>query len=185
MKCPAYIKRNEDLVYTMVQNGCLEIDSEGRVWRIGQIVHGKVVRIERRRAEFEEDESPYLKIRVQIDGRKIKCMAHRLVYRHFFGPIPYGAEVNHKEGNHKDNRPSMLETLSHSDNISHAYKELGRLCRKGTNNGQAKICDDVVRDVRERLKTANPSQVARDVGLSRSTVQGIKDGSRWGHVKGE
>jgi hypothetical protein len=185
MKGPGYIRRNEEIVYQMVLNGCLEIDEEGRIWRVGVVVHGKVYRTKRRRAERREDDSPYLKLQITIGGRQYKCMAHRLVYLHFYGPIPQGAEINHKEGCHEDNRPEMLEAVSHGENVLHSYRETKTQCRKGTNNPRCRLSEESVRAIRTALRTDRNIDVARKFDIHPSTVHSIKIGKTWNHLKGD
>ena len=51
---------------------------------------------------------------------------HRVVATHYL-PNPNGyTDVNHKNGIKEDNRAENLEWCSHSDNIKHSYRVLGR-----------------------------------------------------------
>lgn len=61
-----------------------------------------------------------------IGSKGLWCKLHRLVANQFI-PNPLGlSDVNHKNGIKDDNRVENLEWLSHSDNILHSYRELGR-----------------------------------------------------------
>lgn len=51
---------------------------------------------------------------------------HQLVAAAFIGPKPKGKEVNHKDGNKKNNRADNLEYCTRSENILHSYWHLGR-----------------------------------------------------------
>lgn len=123
-------KNAEEIVYPLVLAGELTIDPEGRIWRHSarraDRWTGKTKAIpcaEPRRAEH--DTGKYLTVRAMIDGKRTTACAHRLVWRHFNGPIPSGLTVNHKDGRKKINRPSNLELATHSEQMTHAIEVLG------------------------------------------------------------
>lgn len=57
-------------------------------------------------------------------GRK-KLALHRMVAATFLAPDPLRTFVNHKNGIRSDNRVENLEWVTHSENLRHAYRELG------------------------------------------------------------
>lgn len=75
-----------------------------------------------------------LKKRLNRDGYVITALTkhskteyfrvHRLVYETFIGKIPKDKEVNHIDGNRKNNNINNLELLSHKDNIRHSISVL-------------------------------------------------------------
>lgn len=77
--------QNELVIIQAVEAGELEIDSEGRIWRVKKRTFnrwtGKVrtTPCHRVRAENETPDG-YLQIRVMIDGRRYHTGAHRVVY---------------------------------------------------------------------------------------------------------
>lgn len=108
--------RAEDLVLELVAIGVFEVDRKGRIWRIGtRKKKGAVVPCKRRRAEYPATNG-YLRLRVSVCGIRIRVSAHRIVYRHFNGPIPAGYVVDHKGRGRDDNRPHMLEAVTQSVN---------------------------------------------------------------------
>ena len=120
----------EELAYQAVLMGELEIDSEGRIWRVAARrwhrwqQRTRKIPCERHRAE--KDSGDYYQIRVMIDRVRANALAQRLVWRHFHGPIPDGVTVNHENGNKKDNRPANLNLATYSEQILHAIHVLGR-----------------------------------------------------------
>lgn len=57
---------------------------------------------------------------------------------------------------------------------------------KGSKHGTAKLTEEDVLEIR-RLLTSNitPKVVAKQYGVCRATISGIKRGYKWKHVKGE
>ena len=60
-----------------------------------------------------------------IDKARVNASAHRLVWRHFHGPIPDGMTINHKNGKKQDNRPENLEVMTYAEQTKHAIDVLG------------------------------------------------------------
>jgi hypothetical protein len=61
---------------------------------------------------LSKEKAGYLK--VKIEGRYVKW--HRIVWEHFFGPIPRGLEIDHINNIRDDNRLENLQLLSHKEN---------------------------------------------------------------------
>lgn len=70
-------------------------------------------------------------------GTRKKHAVHRLVAHAFVEGFQTGLIVNHKNGSRSDNRAENLEWVTHSENLRHAYGELGRIgwCRGVTSAG--------------------------------------------------
>ena len=47
-------------------------------------------------------------------------MAHRVVWESIHGPIPEGLQINHKDLDKQNNRPSNLELVTGTENVQHA-----------------------------------------------------------------
>lgn len=121
-------KNAEDFAYQAVQMGELEIDSDGRIWRVANRRFwrwtGRTTTRPCNRRTAERG-ATYLTVRVMIDYKRVTALSHRLVWRHFNGQIPAGMTVNHKNGNKQDNRPVNLELATHSEQMQHAIAKLG------------------------------------------------------------
>lgn len=63
------------------------------------------------------------------DGKRKNMKVHRLVASAFIGEITHPMNVNHKNGDPKDNRVDNLEIVSHSENVRHRYYVLGQCVR--------------------------------------------------------
>lgn len=64
----------------------------------------------------------YLKLRLNLNGKKINLKPHRAVCIAFNGEKPFPkAEINHKDGNKRNNTADNLEWLTHSENAKHGW----------------------------------------------------------------
>lgn len=91
-------------------NRCVEVMNT-----YSKVLKGKILK------PFESRKTGYLQIKIK--GKKYS--AHRLVAMGFCEGFSEGLVVNHKNGDRKDNRASNLEWVTSSENIKHAYRELG------------------------------------------------------------
>jgi hypothetical protein len=185
-------KLNEEAIYqAAVLSGELEIDSEGRIWRLysrtGNRWGGgtRIFRHPRRRAENKTGVREYLQVRVMINWDRLHVQAHRLVYRHFHGPIPAGMTINHKNGSKADNRPENLEAVSPSENVLHSLHVLkrGRIDQNGTRNAMVKLTSEQVQEIRRRRATGEQLiPIAQDFGVTFQTISRIALNQRRQHA---
>lgn len=68
------------------------------------------------------DKSGYLKVGLCVKYNRKMFLVHRLVATCFLYKKDYYSEVNHKDGDKRNNGASNLEWTSRSNNISHAIK---------------------------------------------------------------
>ncbi len=105
------------------------------------------------------------------EGERKRCSIHRLVAEAWIGPCPEGKEVNHKNLNKADCRPSNLEYATKLGNTKHAI-ENGRI--------ELKLTDAEVL----AIQRSNHSQryLAEVYNVSRSLIHLVRHGQRrlWG-----
>lgn len=178
-------KNVEDGAYQAVLEGLLEIDNQGRIWRLGcrrgcGKGKAKVVPCKRRRAESPMDQ--YLSIRMMYNYRRYQAQAHRMVYRHFNGVIPDGLTVNHINGHKHDNRPSNLELATWSEQALHAFHVIKtRRPTRADASGTAKLNWDQVHEIRQRRRDTQVSisKLARDYDVSFQAISKIVRNEAW------
>ena len=92
---------------------------------------GKVRTIKKGEAEMsqQENRNGYLTVHLRNKGVERRAMVHRLVAEAFIPNPDELRDVNHKNGNKADNRVENLEWVSHSDNMTHSFRELGKNVR--------------------------------------------------------
>lgn len=176
----------ENDIYPAVESGELEIDQEGRIWRLmrrqgnrwtGQT---RTVACLPRRAEREQT-GEYLQVRVMFNGTRVCALAHRLVWRHFNGLIPINLTINHKNGTKSDNRPNNLELATYSDQAVHALRVLhrGRVDQFGERNAMVKLSITQVEEIRARRAAGELLRViAVDYDVREQQISRIARGER-------
>jgi len=141
-------------------------DANGRLRPVG-IVRGSA------------DTCGYLRIRPYPRPNRTVVSIHRLVALAFLGPCPEGHEVNHIDGDRKNNRADNLEYVTHIENVRHAWR-LGNVRRDGEHNGRAKLTADQVRAIRRRLTAgATQAEMCRAFGMSQSQIHAIAARKQW------
>lgn len=124
----------------------------------------------------------YLLAQLWQDGKGCGRLVHRLVAAAFIGPLPDGHEVNHIDGDKKNNTASNLEYVTRSENNRHAYR-LG-LMHRGEAHVHTKLTrEDVIAMRHARASGQRYSVLARTYGVCRQSVQAIVRGETWAHVR--
>ena len=123
----------------------------------------------------------YLSIGLYKNNIYKRFSIHRLVMLSFVGSSQL--QVNHINGNKKDNRLCNLEYCTNSENIRHADKT-GLRYLKGTNNSGAKLCDgDILNIIKLRKKGYNQNKIADIYNVERSLISMICANKLWTHIK--
>lgn len=182
----------EAQLYSAVLAGEMEIDSEGRIWRLakrGWDRWNKCVKLNKCKRVRAENRLPhgYLQIRTMVDGRRAQVGAHRIVYRHFNGPIPAGLTVNHKNGKKDDNTPDNLELATYSEQQIHALRVLkvGRTNQNGHKNAMAKLNAEQVAEIKRRRSLGEKlASIAADFSVTYQAISKIARGDRWANGSG-
>jgi len=173
------VKNIERIMINAITTGLLCVDFVGRIWRLkeykgygkkkGQHQLLKVFPV--RRAEHQLP-TGYLQIRCTLNGKRLLCPAHRLVWQYFYGDIPPKLYINHKNGIKKDNRPENLELLTHSENDKHKYKIGLQKPLKGEKYPYIKLTNKQIICIKNLYKNSKISQrkIAKIFNVSQSLI---------------
>lgn len=182
--------QSELLAYEAVKSGELEIDVEGRIWRLKKRTYDrwtqgvKVTPCKKVRAELANG-SGYLQVRVMRDGKRAYAAAHRLVWLHFKGPIPQGKTVNHRDGVKANNRPPNLELATYSEQRIHAISVLGARHHdvRGEKHPKTNLSNKQVIDMRRRRAAGEMIKtIALSFGMKPKAVSAICRRRNWAHI---
>lgn len=133
------------------------------------------------------DKNGYIRHYLYSNGVGFNRISHRVIWESFFGPIPKGMQVNHKNGIKSDNRLDNLEVVTPSQNVQHSFRVLKRKRVRnsipGEQNGRAKLTDTSVQAIRRLIaKGHDLRSIAATYGVSQASISFIKNGITWKHV---
>lgn len=116
----------------------------------------------------------------QCNGDGYRKYVHVLVAEAFIGPRPVGLQIDHIDGNPKNNHLSNLRYLSPHEN-NQASLERGNWI--GERNGMARLTERDIYNIRDLVKNGNTlSYVARLFMISFQHVSDIFHRKRWAHL---
>lgn len=113
-----------------------------------------------------------------INGRN--RLYHRIIAECFV-PNPHNKpDINHINGIKTDNRAENLEWCTRSENVIHAYKTGLERTVVGINNHNSKLDDELVRYIRQSVKSNY--KLAKELGVDPSTIRDARNMKTWRHV---
>lgn len=115
------------------------------------------------------------------------CRVHRIVADVFLGDCPIDYQVNHKDGNKKNNSASNLEYVSCKQNMRHAIRNglfNPNNPQKGIKNGSSKLKNSDVIFIRNNyIKGKNRyKDFAERFNVSVVTVGLVVNNKKWKHI---
>jgi hypothetical protein len=129
----------------------------------------------------------YLRVGIYVGDNKHKPVyIHRLLAQSFIPNPNNKIEVNHIDGNTKNNDLSNLEWVTKSENALHAYK-LGLSKpspNKGEKNGNAILNQEKVIKIRTMFKNGiRQCEIVKEFGINKVLVSSIVRNKSWKHIK--
>lgn len=125
----------------------------------------------------------YMTTKLCFKGKCRRLTIHRLVAKAFIpNPNKY-SQVNHIDGNKKNNSVTNLEWVSAAQNTKHAW-DTGLITSehmKGSKHHNSKVNEDIVKDIRSN-KTLTKKELAEKYDISISTVADILRRKTWTHI---
>ena len=122
----------------------------------------------------------YIVYHLYINGKSKTLLAHRLVLM-TFNPVDNmeNLQVNHIDGNKKNNNISNLEWCTQSENQRHAF-EMGLVSRKGEKNSQCKLKESQIIEIAEMiLNGCTLNEICKKYKISKSLASKIRNKKLW------
>jgi len=147
-----------------------EVSDEGNVRTVGRYINSRTFR-DSRMLKKKITKNGYESVGLRKDGKTKRLGVHRLVAQAFI-PNPFGkSEVNHIDGNKRNNAVSNLEWVSRSENMVHSVRMHEAMGKK------RKLTKDQIRLIRNDGR--KHSEIAEEYGVSRSVISGVKLGTSY------
>lgn len=157
------------------------VSNEGRVKRLVSRTSAKAGQILKQCLR-----NGYLCVSLPIGGKWSNHNVHRLVAAAFLDKPTGEYVVNHLNGDRKDNRLENLEWVTQSQNVQHSYANRLQSSdqNRGANNGQAKLSESQVREIRScsDRESGYKQRLATIYHISPNYVSEIIRGKVWRHI---
>ena len=127
-----------------------------------------------------KDECGYGRIRGE-KGKLIRI--HRAAYEKNHGEIPAGMVVMHSCDKPACINIRHLKLGTQAENIKDMDIKGRRVALIGSQQPMAKVNEEDVRLIKERLKTETCAAISRDYQVSEELIRNIKKNRRWTHVQ--
>lgn len=124
----------------------------------------------------------YLRVKLSKDGKMKGFPVHRLVGLNFLDLINGKNEINHIDGDKKNNCLTNLEWCNRSENMRHADKTGLRVMLKGKRNPKAKLTDEQIRLIRYERKGIQQKDIAKEFNIKQQTISKIINYKLWSHI---
>ena len=127
----------------------------------------------------------YLVVTLRKNNKKRIELIHRLVAGAFLGTCPSNKEVNHKDGNKKNNCIDNLEYITQLENITHAIK-LGLVVKaRGESQGTSKLTERQALQIKKLCQEKKFSQkkIAEMFNISKGAVEEIAQERNWAWLR--
>ena len=166
-------------------NEYYEVSSIGNVRSKSRVVkstYGGAYLKEGRLLKQNDNGHGYLQVQLCINGVNKTERVHRLVAIAFISNPNKLPKVNHIDGNKRNNCVENLEWCTQLENVRHA-KSLG-LTPIGEAAPQAILNENSVKDIKELIRAGcTNKQLAELFGVHPGTINCIRTGRNWSHVK--
>jgi len=128
--------------------------------------------------KFIKCKKGYLRVKLWEKGTAKMFAVHQLVIKHFGPEQPPNTTPDHINRMRDDNRIENLRWATPEE-----QKE-NTVYSRGESHLSAKLTESQVIEIKGRLKqNESPTVIAKEFGVSHSTVSGIKFGRKWTHLK--
>ena len=101
--------------------GKYQVSTQGHVRSLNRTVtnsRGRKQSFKEKLLKPEQLYDGYERVCLYLKGKRKRIRVATLVFETFIGPIQEGLEIDHINGNNRDNRPENLRCCSHKDNCN-------------------------------------------------------------------
>lgn len=125
----------------------------------------------------------YASISLARDGETNGARVHRLAAVAFVENPNSADEVNHIDGDRRNNAASNLEWVTRAQNNDHAISSGLKIAVKGVAHGMARLSEETVLAIRAKHSQGTSMyRLAKNYGVSIQTISAIVNRRSWSHI---
>jgi hypothetical protein len=134
-----------------------------------------------------EDKDGYLRATIALGPRKTyKTMVHRFVAKAFIPNPQNKPQVNHRDGNKKNNDYTNLEWATNSENMLHAFNTGLKTSRFGESSSLSHYTEEQIKLACRFMEWGIPNKmIGSRLGIDRQYLSDIRFGRRWRHISSQ
>ncbi|MEK5104348.1 NUMOD4 domain-containing protein [Cytobacillus sp. FSL M8-0252] len=168
--------------------GLYQVSNIGRVKSLGRYRErkdGLLIKVKEKVLMVRTDSKGYEKVDLTKGGKRKTVLVHRVVAQAFIPNSNNKPQVNHKDGNKKNNKVSNLEWNTISENIKHAHETglINSSLLKGEENINAKLSEMQIRYIRENYipkdREFGTRALSKQYGVSQNAISKIVNYKTW------
>jgi hypothetical protein len=124
---------------------------------------------------------PY--VHLYKESKRESRLLHRIVAKAFIPNPDNKTDVNHIDGDRKNNASSNLEWATRLENMQHGFKT-GLINNTGINHGNNLYSEEQIQEVVNMIFLGyKQSEISNKTGVKIGTIQAIRQGKQWIHIK--
>jgi len=169
--------------------GFYQISNKGKVKSLKRIINkrdGRKCYVKEKILKQVPDKDGYAKCSLTcFKGRRKPIIVHRVIAKNFICNPQNKPQVNHIDGNKKNNDLNNLEWVTLSENRIHAYAtglQNGK-AKEGSRNNLSKLNEMQVLTIKTLLHNKwTCAKIAKSFSVTQSNISYIKSGKTWKHL---
>lgn len=162
---------NDFLISDLCNNKDYVIHKDSRIFTLIQKTGKRSVKNVWRELIPNFDEFGYVRVRYKYKYLKV----HRIIYQKFVGQLDMDLEINHIDGDRKNNDISNLELVTRSQNMRHSFHVLNRK----PSYGLCKLNQGIADEIRVLSKYNTQVSLSKTYGVSKCTIGYIIHNKIW------
>jgi hypothetical protein len=124
---------------------------------------------------------PY--VHLYKESKRESRLLHRVVAKAFIPNSDNKTDVNHIDGDRKNNASSNLEWTTRLENMQHGF-ETGLINNTGINHGNNIYSEDQIQEVVNMIFLGyKQGEISNKTKVKIGTIQAIRQGKQWTHIK--
>lgn len=164
-------------------DGIYLVSDFGRVFLTGRHVRLNNAYLKPRFLTFQENRKGYLTVNLtDSNGKRTRAGVHRFVASAFKPNPENKPQVNHLDGDKKNNHASNLEWVNCMENVKHSWDSGLAKPLKGEKHGNSKLTDLQAYEIKNSSLSIKSSFLSKIYGIDVKTVQKIRRGKTWKHI---